>query len=96
MTAVNWTTYSLAEVAAALCGDSMIEPERWVKRQIASGRFTARKVGRVWRMTQADLDHALAVLANRTTEPAEPADPAEPVVEIRPSAGSMRRRMAIS
>lgn len=96
MTAVNWTTYSLAEVAAALCGDSMIEPERWVKRQIASGRFTARKVGRVWRMTQADLDHALAVLANRAPEHQTAPAESEPITDLRPSAGSMRRRMAVS
>lgn len=87
-------TYSLAEVASALCGDSMLEPERWLTRQITSGRFTARKVGRQWRMTQADVDAALDILANKTTEPAAPAKATDPVG--RPSAASMRRRLAVA
>ena len=88
-------TYSLTEVAQALCGDSMARPERWLTRQIAIGRFSARRVGRHWRMTQDDLDHALAVMgygatpapAHHTTSPA----PAAPEMG-RPSTASMRRR----
>lgn len=94
-------TYSLTEVGAALCGDSMARPERWLKRQIADGRFTARRVGRHWRMTQADLDHALAVMANHTAD-ADPAPRAETVATAtpspigQPSAASMRRRLAVA
>lgn len=82
-------TYSLGEVAAGLCGDSMKDPERWLTRQITSGRITARKVGRQWRMTDEDIANALTVLANR----------AEPRIVERigqPSAGSMRRRLAVA
>lgn len=93
-------TYSLSEVAQALCGDSMARPERWLTRQIAVGRFTARRVGRHWRMTQDDLDHALAVMANRTTPATTaPALPADPVSEMgigSPSTASRRRRLAVA
>lgn len=83
-------TYSLTEVAEQLCGDSMARPERWLTRQIAIGRFTARRVGRHWRMTQDDINHALTVMANRAN-PA-PASAATPNIG-RPSAGSRRRLM---
>ena len=85
-------TYSLTEVAQALCGDSMTRPERWLTRQIAVGRFTARRVGRHWRMTQEDLDHALNVMANRANP--VPAPAAQPEIG-RPSSRS-RRRLAVA
>jgi hypothetical protein len=84
-------TFSLDEVAEFLCGDSMKEPTRWLTRQITAGRFTARKVGRQWRMTQADLDAALEVMANPT-----PAVAAVEPVAHRPSKASMRRRLAVA
>jgi len=79
-------TFSVAEVAQALAGDSMRDPQRWLTRQITSGRFTARKVGRSWRMTQADVDHALAVMANPDRPNTEPSPAGQP------SVGSLRRR----
>ena len=85
-------TYSLPEVAEFLCGDSMKEPTRWLTRQITAGRFTARKVGRQWRMTQHDVDAALEVLAN--TAQTETVIAADPVA--RPSKGSMRRRLVVA
>lgn len=75
------STLSVSEVAAALVGDSMRDGERWVVRQIRSGRFRARKVGRTWRFTQQDFEHALDALANH---PAKPSG--------QPSTGSLRRR----
>jgi hypothetical protein len=85
-------TYSLTEVAAQLCGDSMARPERWLTRQIAIGRFTARRVGRHWRMTQDDLDAALDLMANRRQVPV----PSTVSEAGRPSAASMRRRLAVA
>lgn len=76
-----------------LCGDSMARPERWLTRQIATGRFTARRVGRHWRMTQADVDAALDIMANRPNTTA--VSQAAPEVG-RPSAASMRRRLAVA
>lgn len=90
-------TYSLTEVAQELCGDSMARPERWLTRQIAVGRFTARRVGRHWRMTRADIDHALEVMANRATTPAQQPAAVSQAPEVgRPSEASMRRRLAVA
>lgn len=79
-------THDLATVAQILCGDSMKNPERWVARQIAAGRFPARKVGRHWRMTDHDLATALDALAPTTIPTTEPAL----------SARSQRRRAAVT
>ena len=81
-------TYSTAEVAEYLVGDSLKEPERWLLRQIRSGRVTARKIGRGWRMTEEDVAQALASFVNGL--PVAP----QPVTVGRPSAASMRRRIA--
>ena len=91
-------TYSLTEVAEALCGDSMKLPELWLKRQIVAGRFTARRVGRTWRMTQADIDHALDVMSNATTAGTTPTvQPAAPdVAALRhPVTAASRRRQLV-
>ena len=78
------TTYSLTEVAAELCGDSMLHPERWLTRKITAGVIPARKIGRQWRMTRADIDAALAALSSKPTEE-------KPATGIQLSAGSRRR-----
>lgn len=88
-------TFPIAQVAAEICGDSMLDPERWLIRQIKAGRVTARKVGRHWRMTQQDVDDALAALANKTapppaTTPPFPGPAAAPTTAI--SQAAMRRR----
>jgi hypothetical protein len=83
------TTYALAEVATEICGTSMADPQRWLKRRIVAGVIPARKVGRQWRMTRDDIDAALNALANKTTAP-ELSDWAPPADSI--SAGSARRR----
>lgn len=88
-------TYSIAEVAAMICGDSMADPVLWLRRQILAGRITARKVGRHWRFTTADVDHALAALANTTTKTTTAAPAPTAVTPPTPlSAGSLRRRSA--
>lgn len=86
------TTYSLDAVAAELgLTDAMADPVRWLTRQIATGRIRARKIGRQWRMTRADIDGALEVWAN-TTAPA-PAAP-KPIPARRGSSVSTLRRRA--
>jgi hypothetical protein len=52
-------TYSLAEAAERLCGDSMKNPELWVRRKIRAKVFSARKVGHSVRMTDEDIQDAL-------------------------------------
>lgn len=83
---------TIAEVAADWeLHKDMQNPERWLKEQIRAGRIRARKIGRTWRMTDADIAHALDVFANTT-----PATP-EPAVELprigQPTRASMRRRV---
>ena len=72
-------TYGLEHIALQICGDDsgMKDPHGWVVRQIKKGRFEARKVGRHYRMTQEQIDAAIAAI---TTEPEKPA----PVVECKP------------
>ncbi len=84
-------TYSLTEVAEFLCGDSMKSPERWITKRIMDGTFTARKVGRNWRMTDQDLAYNLDVIA----KPAK-AKPVAAVPRIGLSARSARRRQPIA
>lgn len=87
-------TYSLTDVAAEICGDSMAKPERWLALQITAGRFRARKVGRQWRMTRADIDAALEAIAN-TTEPAPSVAQHNNVVDPAMFV-SRRRRLAVA
>lgn len=42
----------------------MADPQRWLTRQILTGRIRARKIGRQWRMTDDDIAYALDVFAN--------------------------------
>ena len=81
-------TYSLPDVAAFLCGDSMKNPQRWVTDQILAGRFEAMKVGRTWRMTQDQLDAAVASLSAPK--------PRRAAAGNGLSAGSARRRLAVA
>jgi excisionase family DNA binding protein len=61
-------TYSSAEAAGQIgCR------ERWLLDQLRAGRFRGRKVGRHWRLTDADVEFALDVCANRVA-PVVPVD----------------------
>jgi uncharacterized protein YgbK (DUF1537 family) len=55
-------TYSLEEAAAEICGDSMKNPTLWLRRQIRANRFKAVKVGRHVRMTEKQIEEALAAM----------------------------------
>ncbi|QDH91719.1 hypothetical protein SEA_PHRAPPUCCINO_42 [Mycobacterium phage Phrappuccino] len=66
-------TYSLTEVAQAICGDDLGDPEAWVKRKILDGTFGAIKVGRSYRMTHDQFMAALATLEVRVTPRQAPA-----------------------
>ena len=81
---------TLTEVAETMAlAKVMREPERYLVRQIKSGKIRARKVGRTWMMTADDVDFALEQFAN----PA-PRAKAEPAPAGMPSARSMSRRRA--
>lgn len=52
-------SYSLAEVAAAHLPEDWTDSERWLRRRLNSGELTGFRVGRVWRMTDSDVEHLL-------------------------------------
>lgn len=82
---------TLTEVAQVMgLNKVMKEPERYLTRQIKNGKIRARKIGRTWMMTPADVDYALEQFANALTESPRP----EPTPPGMPSAASMRRRRA--
>lgn len=86
-------TYSTADVASDLAGDSMKEPERWLLRQISRGRVQAMKIGRHWRMTDEQVELAREVFSNLPKSVAVESEALPEVVPLgRPSAGSLRRR----
>lgn len=88
-------TRTLGEVAELLSLDKVMkEPERFLTRQIKAGKIRARKFGRHWLMTDADVDFALAVFSNTVTDQ-QPATADEPVTN-RPSRGSLRRRLVVA
>ncbi|MHA7661844.1 helix-turn-helix domain-containing protein [Mycolicibacterium sp. HS_4_1] len=70
----EFKTYSLAEVVAMI-DTGLKDPVRWLREQIRSGRVTARKIGRDYRMTRSDIRELLDGCKN-------PRPPAKPVVEL--------------
>ena len=86
------STHFLHEVAAQWRLDEQMDlPVLWIKRRIATGVFRARRIGRQWVMTDADVEYNLDQLANVTATPAP--QPEQPTVGV-PSIASMRRRRA--
>ena len=59
-------------------------PEQWITRQIVAGKFRARRIGRQWAMTDADIEHMLDRLANSTDKP----EPVSRVVGVPSSAAA--------
>jgi excisionase family DNA binding protein len=57
-------TYSLAEAANEICGDSLKHPVKWLRRRIGTGEVRAYQVGRRWRMRREDIDAAMARFSN--------------------------------
>lgn len=81
--------HSLAEIAEERdLYRQMKDPVRWLTKQITTGRVKARKIGRSWCMTDAEIEAAFQAVAN--TEPVRHEEP----TRIGLSAASMRRRMA--
>lgn len=72
------------------------DPERYLRERIRAGQFRARKVGRAWLMTEADIEAAIESLAN--TEPIldtpTPAPTPSPIGQL--TAGSLRRRRRVA
>ena len=83
--------HTLAEVAETMgLAKGLKGPERFLVRQILAGRIRARKVGRSWMMTDADVAFALEQFANELAAAPTSIPDGSPVGA--PSAASMRRR----
>jgi hypothetical protein len=83
---------TLTEFAAILGADKVMrEPERFLIRQIKSGKIRARKVGRHWVMTEADVEFALEAFGNAIKPEAPPVEVVNGL-----SSGSARRRLAVA
>lgn len=86
------TLHTIAEVAELTQMHKLsANPEQWITRQIVAGRFKARRIGRQWAMTDADIQAMLDRLANGTDRP----EPVERSVGV-PSSASRRRRLAVA
>ncbi|WP_074345014.1 helix-turn-helix domain-containing protein [Mycobacteroides abscessus] len=86
MTTVS--TYPLEE-AAEHFGNS---PE-WLAQQLRSGRFSGYKVGRKWRMSDADIADALEK-CRRDARPSTPAGDARPIAGLASATPTTQRRFA--
>lgn len=87
------TLHTIAEVAELTAMHKLsANPEQWITRQIVAGKFRARRIGRQWAMTDADIQHMLERLSNTEHSAVEPA---RPVVGL-PSSASRRRRLAVA
>ncbi|AMT72141.1 helix-turn-helix domain-containing protein [Mycobacteroides immunogenum] len=82
------TTYPLEE-AAEHFGNS---PE-WLAVQLRSGRFSGYKVGRKWRMSDADIAEALEK-CRREVRPETPAGEVEAGSRLTSATATTRRRFA--
>ena len=78
-------TYSTQEAAEIVGAPS----ERWLIEQLRAARFPGRKVGRNWRMTEQDIEHALDICGNETCRAV--ANAVAPVSRLTPTS---RRKLA--
>lgn len=62
-------TYSLAEVAAMVLPAEWRDAERWLARRLNRGEIKGYRVGRVWRMTEAQVDNLIERFTNSTDSP---------------------------
>lgn len=92
-------TYAIPAAAELICGTDcgMKDPAGWVVRQIKAGRFTARKIGRHYRMTDEQVAAAIALCEQRapandggTSAPADPVAPEPDAFGLTPMG---RRRL---
>lgn len=88
--------HPLPEATRRICGDDsgLKDPERWVMRQLRSGRFRGQKVGRRWFMSDQDI--AAAEEALYPAPKVEPAEPDELVSVVAGLSTRSRRRLKAS
>ena len=84
------------KTVAQVCSDwglreVMRDPERWLAKQIKSGRVTARKIGRQWLFTAEDEVAALEVFASARPPVRTPAVETPAAEAVTPADGLSRR-----
>jgi hypothetical protein len=53
-------TFSLEQVAAEHLPEHWTDSVRWLARRLNRGELSGYRVGRTWRMTEADVDYMIA------------------------------------
>lgn len=90
-------TYSLAEVAATYLPPEWTDGVRWLARRLNRGEIDGYRVGRIWRMTDGDVDAFISGRRNTKTKTtggvAAPTTPATPPVSIRDGLSARSRRL---
>lgn len=63
--------FPLPEATRMILGDNhgLADPERWVAKQLRTGRFRGQKIGRNWFMRAVDIEAAEDALSPPPTEP---------------------------
>ncbi|OMB93229.1 hypothetical protein A5732_16900 [Mycobacterium colombiense] len=64
-------TFSLAEVAAMVLPREWTDGERWLARRLNRGEIHGYKLGRTWRMTEADVTAMIDHYSNTVEAPPE-------------------------
>jgi hypothetical protein len=90
--------YTLAQATRIICDDNsgLADPQRWVVRQLRSGRFPGLKIGRNWFMTDADIEAAQDTLRNDPRPILAPESAPEPVGIISGLSERAARRLGRS
>jgi hypothetical protein len=72
----------------------LTDPERWIRRQLRTGRFSGQRIGRTWFMNDADVSAARAALRQpRKPEPKTEPAPEHPIPVIDGLSARGRRRL---
>ncbi|OBI97968.1 hypothetical protein [Mycobacterium sp. 1465703.0] len=57
-------TFSLAEVAEQVLPAEWTDGERWLARRLNRGQISGYRVGRIWRMTEAQVEDLIERFTN--------------------------------
>lgn len=85
-------TYSLEEVVAMVLPPEMKSGRRWLMQRLKSGRIRGYKVGRVWRMTHADVEELIASHRNDAAPKPPASDPDQNPWGLSPRSFRYRQR----
>ncbi|QBC86374.1 DNA-binding protein [Mycobacterium avium] len=85
-------TYSLAEVAEQVLPPEWTDGERWLARRLNRGQIRGYRVGRIWRMTEQQVEDLIDRFTNNANgRPATPTAEAPSAPPISVADGLSRR-----